>query len=143
MKKLAPIFLLFISLSAYAQKSPIFSTDDGAIKGYDPVAYFKNEEPIKGSSEFALKWKEADWYFSSKENLDAFKATPEKYAPQYGGYCAFGVSKGAIYKIEPEAWKIVDGKLYLNYNKSIQKKWEANQADFIVKADSNWPKVVE
>ena len=143
MKTLTTTLLILLSVITFAQKDPIFSTNDGAIKGYDPVAYFNQSEAVKGKSEFTTKWKEADWYFSSKENLEAFKADPEKYAPQFGGYCAFGVSKGALYKIEPDAWKIVDGKLYLNYNKSIQQKWEANQEDFITKAEANWPKVIE
>lgn len=143
MKTLTPIFLLLISIASFAQKSSIYSTKDGAIKGYDPVAYFVDGEPVKGKAEFTTKWKDADWYFSSKQNLDAFKADPEKYAPQFGGYCAFGVSKGSLYKIEPDAWTIVDGKLYLNYNKSIQKKWEGNRAEFIKKAEANWPKVIE
>ncbi len=143
MKTLATTFFLFFCIIAFAQKSPIYADSDGAIKGYDPVAYFVNAEPVKGKAEYTLKWKEADWYFSSKENLDAFKTAPEKYAPQFGGYCAYGVSKGSLYKIEPEAWKIVDGKLYLNYNKSIQKKWEGNQVEFIKKAEVNWPKVIE
>lgn len=143
MKTVTTTFLILLSAITFAQKDPIFSTNDGAIKGYDPVAYFNQSEAVKGKSEFTTKWMEADWFFSSKENLEAFKANPEKYAPQFGGYCAFGVSKGALYKIEPDAWKIVDGKLYLNYNKSIQQKWEANHNDFITKAEANWPKVIE
>lgn len=135
--------LLILSSILYAQKSSIYTTKEGAIKGYDPVAYFVNAEPVKGKEAFTLKWMEADWYFSSQENLDAFKTNPEKYAPQFGGYCAFGVSKGALYKIEPDAWKIVDGKLYLNYSQGIQKKWEANQADFIEQAELNWPIVID
>ncbi|MEP1034164.1 YHS domain-containing (seleno)protein [Ekhidna sp.] len=143
MKTLLSTCFILISILTFAQKSPIYTTNAGAIKGYDPVAYFVKAEAIKGNEAFTLKWKEADWYFSSQENLDAFKADPEKYAPQFGGYCAFGVSKGGLYKIEPEAWKIIDGKLYLNYSKGIQKKWEANQADFIKKAETNWPAVIK
>lgn len=142
MKTLTSTFLLFLSVIAFAQKSPIYTTNDGAIKGYDPVAYFKAGEAVKGKAEHTFKWKEADWYFSSQENLNAFKAEPEKYAPQFGGYCAYGVSKGALYKIEPDAWKIVEGKLYLNFNKSIQQKWEANQTDFIKQANDKWPSVI-
>ena len=143
MKALTSSFLLLLSAVVFAQKSPIYSTNDGAIKGYDPVAYFVNAEPVKGKEAFTMKWKGADWYFSSQQNLEAFKADPEKYAPQFGGYCAYGVSKGALYKIEPDAWKIVDGKLYLNYDKSIQRKWEGRQDEFIKKAEANWPKVIQ
>lgn len=142
MKTLTSTLLILLCFIAFAQKSPIYTTKDGAIKGYDPVAYFQKGEPIKGTASLTFKWKDADWYFSSQENLEAFKADPEKYAPQFGGYCAYGVSKGALYKIEPEAWKIVDGKLYLNYSKGIQKKWEASQADFIKQAETNWPTVI-
>ncbi|WP_421763696.1 YHS domain-containing (seleno)protein [Ekhidna sp.] len=143
MKTFASTFLFLASIIAFAQKSPIYSTKDGAIKGYDPVAYFVKGEPVKGIAAYTLKWKEADWYFSSQENLETFKANPEKYAPQFGGFCAFGVSKGSLYKIEPDAWKIVGGKLYLNYSKGIQKKWEADQTNFIKQAEINWPKVID
>ncbi len=121
----------------------MYVTKVGAIKGYDPVAYFKEGKAVKGHETYTYKWKDADWHFSTVENMEAFKADPEKYAPQFGGYCAYGVSKGALYKIEPEAWKIVEGKLYLNYSKGIQEKWEENQAEFIKKAEANWPKVIE
>lgn len=143
MKTLTSSFLLLLSAVVFAQKNPIYSTNDGAIKGYDPVAYFVNAAPVKGKEAFTLKWKEADWYFSSQENLEAFKADPEKYAPQFGGYCAYAVGNGYTYRSDPKAWKIVDNKLYLNYSTGIQKKWEANQADFIQKAEANWPKVIE
>lgn len=143
MKNIASIILLCISFIATAQKNPVYTTDDGAIKGYDPVAYFKKGEPAKGSESFTFNWKSAIWYFSSQENLNTFKSDPEKYAPQFGGYCAYAVSQGYTYEVDPRAWKIVDDKLYLNYSKGIQKKWEANQADFIKKAKENWPKVIE
>ena len=143
MKNTLVIILLAVSFSTLAQEDQIYSNWNGAIKGYDPVAYFTMGEAVKGKESFTTNWKEADWYFASKENLEAFKANPKKYAPQFGGYCAYGVSKGALYKIDPEAWKIVDNKLYLNYSKSIQEKWEENPAAFIKEAESNWPKVIE
>lgn len=134
---------LFLSGFVLAQKPAVYSTKDGAIKGYDPVAYFKESKPVKGSEDLNYSWNGTNWYFSSQENLDAFKQEPEKYAPQYGGYCAYAVSQGYTAKIEPDAWKIVEGKLYLNYNQSIKKKWEADQAAYIKSANVNWPKVVE
>ncbi|MEO9482986.1 MAG: YHS domain-containing (seleno)protein [Ekhidna sp.] len=143
MKTLTSTLIILLTFSSFAQKSKIYTTTDGAIKGYDPVAYFVQGEPVKGEDKFTFEWKDTDWYFGSQENLDAFKENPEKYAPQFGGYCAYGVSKGALYKIDPEAWKIVEGKLYLNYSKGIQKKWEANQTEFIKEAETNWPKVIE
>lgn len=143
MKTIVTGILLLLSLSSIGQNSPIYATNDGAIKGYDPVAYFVKGEAVKGKEAYTFTWKEADWYFNTQENLDAFKANPEKYAPQFGGFCAYGVSKGALYKIDPDAWKIVSGKLYLNYSKGIQKKWEADESTFIEKAEENWPTVID
>lgn len=110
-----------------------------AIKGYDPVAYFTDGKPVKGSKEHSFSWMGATWYFASAAHRDSFAAAPEKYAPQYGGYCAWAVSQGSTAGIDPEAWKIVDGKLYLNYNKKIQATWEEGMAANIAKADENWP----
>ena len=137
--------LLFSMASfAYTQKSQIFKTDDGAIRGYDPVAYFKSGKAEKGNDEFTFKWNDASWHFVSKENLDAFKASPEKYAPQYGGYCAYGASDGDGHKAptQPEeAWTILNGKLYLNYNKDVKVLWDKDRPGFIKKADKNWPAI--
>ncbi len=90
-----------------------------AIKGYDAVAYFRQGAPVKGSPAFKQQWMGATWLFSSAEIRDLFAADPDKYAPRYGGYCAYAVSEGHTASIDPEAWKIVDGKLYLNYSKGI------------------------
>ena len=119
--------------------STLFGND--AIKGYDPVAYFTEGRPVKGSGEFEYEWMGADWRFASAENRNAFAADPEKYAPQYGGYCAFGVSGGYKAAIDPAAFTIVDGKLYLNYNRDVQKKWGADIRGYVAKADKNWPSV--
>ena len=145
MKKyfLASIFLIFLSFSTSAQKAEIYATAKGAIKGYDPVAYFTESKPVKGEKEFIYSWKGAEWYFASAENLEKFKVNPEKYAPQYGGYCAYGVAQGYAVKIDPEAWEIVDDKLYLNYNLKIQKDWQEKKQAYISTADINWPKVLE
>lgn len=142
MKNLFTALSLVFVLYTYCQEQPIYSTKAGAIKGYDPVAYFIEGKPIKGLSGQSLEWNGATWFFSSEENKNLFKTEPEKYAPQYGGYCAYGVSKGGLYKIEPEAWTIVDGKLYLNYSLKIQKDWEVDIPGFIEKADENWPGLV-
>lgn len=134
--------LLVLSLTtlAFSQKSEVFSTKEGAIKGYDPVAYFRDNGPVKGSREFSYEWKSAIWYFSSEENLKAFKENEEAFAPQFGGYCSYGMSYGKKYKTEPDAWKMVDGKLYLNYSTKIHEKWEANEASLIKDAETNWKK---
>ena len=126
-----------------AAKEPVYQSFFGtAIDGTDPVAYFTQGRPVEGSSEFTHEWMGAEWRFSSAENRDTFAADPEKYAPQYGGYCAWAVSQGYTASTDPEAWKIVDGKLYLNYNKSVQRTWEQDIPGNIQSADGNWPKVL-
>jgi YHS domain-containing protein len=113
-----------------------------AVGGYDPVAYFKVNKPVQGKAEFATEYKGATWRFSSAENLAAFKANPGAYAPQYGGYCAWAVSQGYTASGDPQFWKIVNGKLYLNYDRDVQTKWEKDIPGFIAKADKNWPGVL-
>ena len=124
-----------------AKVDPIHQHGGLAIRGYDPVAYYQQSAPVKGSSQFSYQWQGARWLFASAENRDRFQAEPEHYAPQYGGYCAYAVSKGRTASIGPEAWKIVDGRLYLNYSKGVQKKWEQDVPGNIVKADRNWPEL--
>ena len=113
-------------------------SNDLAIKGYDPVAYFANEGPVKGTSEFTATYKNAIYNFASSENRDEFRANPEAYAPQYGGYCAFGVAMGKKFETAPLAWKVEDGKLYLNVDKAVQKRWLENTQEFIQDANSTW-----
>lgn len=110
-----------------------------AIDGTDPVAYFTEGRPVEGSSDHESEWNGATWRFASAENKAKFDGAPEKYAPQYGGYCAWAVSKGYTASTDPEAWKIVDGKLYLNYSKGVQAQWEGDVPGNISKADANWP----
>ncbi len=110
-----------------------------ALKGYDPVAYFTKSQPQKGSSQFSHQWSGATWWFESAENRDRFAAAPEKFAPQFGGYCAWAVSNGYTANADPEEWKIVNGKLYVNYNKDVRMKWEENAAQRIEAGNKNWP----
>ena len=114
-----------------------------AVGGYDAVAYHTQGMPVEGSTEFTYQWKGAEWRFASRENLEAFRADPEAYAPQFGGYCAYRVAKGYAVKGEPERWKIVEGKMNLNYDKRIQRSWEADIPGYIGEANSKWPKVLE
>ena len=143
MKKLLMIagMGLLISVQAFAQKSPVFNTDGTAIHGYDAVAFFKAGKPEKGKAQFSYKWKDASWLFAGKENLEAFKLNPEKYAPQYGGYCAYGTAEGHKAPTEIDTWAIVGDKLYFNYNKSVKNMWVKDQKKFIEKADKNWPEI--
>lgn len=143
----ALVFMLIASVtvtvrSASAAVDPINKNIFGtALKGYDAVAYFKEGRPVKGLDEFRQDWMGAKWYFASAANRDEFARNPEKYAPQFGGYCAWAVAHGYTASIDPEAWRIVDGKLYLNYSKDVQKKWEADVPGFIRQGNENWPKL--
>jgi len=110
------------------------------IKGYDPVAYFTDGKPVMGRQDYETFWGGVTWNFASAEHRDLFKADPEKYAPQFGAFCSWGVSQGKLFDVDPvNAWKVVDGKLYLNFNKDIQAIWSKDPAAFIAKAEGNWP----
>jgi len=137
------LFMTLISAQAFAL-DPVYTSlfSNKAIKGYDTVAYFTENRAVEGKAEFSTEYKQAEWLFSSQENLDLFIANPEKYEPQYGGYCAYAVSKGSTASIKPELFTIHDGKLYLNYNKSINDKWQAEKEGYIAEADKNWPELV-
>ena len=142
LRKIALLFTLIILgwVSPASALDPVHQSWRGnAIDGYDPVAYFVNGEPTEGSKEFQYEWNDATWLFASQQNLEQFKVSPEKYAPQYGGYCAWAVSQGSTAPTDPEAWTIHDGKLYLNYNKSVQEKWLPNKENNIIAGDKNWP----
>jgi len=134
--------LLFLQ-PVFAGEAPVFATNDGAIRGYDPVAYFTVGEPIMGSDQFTTRWQGATYKFASAANLELFKAEPAAYAPQYGGYCAYAVAKGATAGTVPEAWTIVDGKLYLNYSLAVQQRWRKDVPGHIRMADRNWPAVLD
>ncbi|GAB5413750.1 MAG: YHS domain-containing (seleno)protein [Congregibacter sp.] len=114
-----------------------------AIESTDPVAYFTEGKAVKGRKDFEHVWKDAKWRFSSAANRDLFAADPERYAPQYGGYCAYAVSQGYTAGIDPEAWSIVGDRLFLNYSKEVQEEWLDSRDAFIEAADENWPSVLE
>lgn len=140
--------VLFILLAA----SHVFASDqvytaffsNKALSGYDPVAYFKENKPIQGDKRFTYKYKGAQWFFSSQENLDLFKSDGDQYAPQYGGYCAWAVGENKAFAAgDPKQWSIIDGKLYLNYNRKIQDKWLLDTSGFIEQGDKNWPEMID
>ncbi len=138
------LILLFSHMVVLAGDDPVNQSLFGvAVKGYDMVAYFTEGKPVKGSADFKFTWKDAEWRFASEENRDLFKNDPEKYAPQYGGYCAWAVAHNSTAGIDPKAWKIVDGKLYLNYSLKIQKQWSEDIPGYIKRADANWPAVLD
>lgn len=109
-----------------------------AFKGFDPVAYFTDGKPVYGSTAFRHTWRGVQWQFASAANLDAFKNNPEHYAPQYGGYCANAMSKNAIADVDPDAWTIVEAKLYMNFDKNARHEWRQDQAAKIIQADRYW-----
>ncbi|MGF1769929.1 YHS domain-containing protein [Enterovibrio makurazakiensis] len=134
------ISLLFSAATFAADEVYTGFFSSKALSGYDTVSYFEGG-PVKGSSKFKTDYKGAEWLFSSQANLDKFLADPEQYAPQYGGYCAWAIAeKDDLAPGDPAYWNIVDGKLYLNYDKSIKNKWEKDIPGFIVQGDLNWAK---
>lgn len=112
-----------------------------AIDGYDPIAYFVDGKPVKGNPALSFDVAGTRYHFASAENRDRFAKDPEQYAPQYGGFCAYAVSRGYTADIDPDAWAVVDGKLYLNYSKRAQRLWQQDVPGNIRKADANWPKL--
>jgi YHS domain-containing protein len=129
---------------ARAASPPIYTPSSGlALGGYDPVAYFSAGQPTQGSAQFETTWQGARWRFASRENLDMFRATPERYAPQYGGYCAWAVgARNYLAPGDARYWRIVDGKLYVNYDASVQRNWLRDVPGFIAAADRNWPAIL-
>ena len=140
----AALAVMFSPVTASAASDPIYTSfmSNNAVGGYDTVAYFTEGAPVKGSSDYSTDYMGATFKFSSQENLDKFKANPTAFAPQYGGYCAWAIAHDKTAKGNPKNWTIVDGKLYLNYNSSIQEKWTADKAALIQKADGYWPAVL-
>jgi len=144
------VALCFLSLTHTVQAAPKINTleksglfgkykDSGiAIRGFDTVAYFTQGAPVKGNSNFVVEWHGATWQFASQEHADLFKADPQAYAPQYGGYCAYGVSQDYLVKIEGDQWKIENGKLYLNYDRKVQNTWLKDIPGYITSANGKF-----
>ncbi len=135
--------ILVVTLAAAcgtASTSIALNTDSAgmALKGYDAVAYFAVDSAVKGDAKYSYVWNGAKWLFSSEENMKKFEADPEAYAPQFGGYCSYAVSEGYTADGDPEAWKVVDGKLYLNYNQQVKNTWEKDEAVRIDNGRKNW-----
>ena len=140
----AAVYLLAMPAAALA-KAEVNQSFVGsvAIEGTDPVTYFTEKKAVKGSSEYSHRWNGAKWRFKNAANRDAFAAEPEKYAPQFGGYCAWAVSRGYTASIDPEAWTVHKGKLYLNYSKGVQDEWAKDIPGNIAKGENNWPKALD
>lgn len=141
----AAFALVAAVLPAHARQAEIYTGifSSLAVGGYDAVAYFKENRPVQGKAEFSMQYKGVTWQFSSADNLAAFKANPTAYAPQYGGYCAWAVSQGYTASGDPLVWNIVKGRLFLNYDKSVQATWSKDIPGHITNADKNWPGVLD
>lgn len=136
------IFVLTVTMGACSGAASVIRVNVDAnglaVKGYDAVAFFSGNAAVQGDPTFEHVWNGAKWVFSSAENLEKFKAAPEAYAPQFGGYCSYAVSQGYTADGDPNQWKIVDGKLYLNYNQKAKQAWEQEQESLIKQGESNW-----
>jgi YHS domain-containing protein len=143
---LAVVFLSLAFVGGAVASGPVapVNTENGlAVKGYDPVAYFTAGKPVPGSAQFSAIYQGATYHFASAENRDVFVATPEKYAPQFGGYCAFAVSRNTTADIDPDRWAIVEGKLYLNNGLIAQTLWNLDKPENISRANKNWPEIAK
>ncbi len=151
MKKILLVVVAFVSLTSYAQNASKRANEFNlekkvAIQGYDPVSYFKQNKAVKGKKELASSYEGVIYYFSSQANKEAFAKNPSAYEPQYGGWCAYAMgSSGEKVEIDPETFKIIDGKLYLFYNayfNNTLKSWNKDEINLKKKADANWKKIL-
>lgn len=139
MKPVLLSLLVVFSITVSAQTSSYYSSNGKALKGYDPVSYFLDKKAVAGDDRFSWQWSGNTWLFSSAAHLDSFKMAPERYAPQFGGYCAYGVSENHKSPTDPQAWTIIGDKLYLNYNLKVQGMWLKDTANRIPLAYKLWP----
>src|SRR5437016_2222917 len=146
MKRLSQLLVTVgLALPALAQTRTLLNLDKTgvAIQGYDPVAFFTDHKPVKGRAEFATKHDGATYLFSSKEHKEFFNKEPAKYEPVFGGYCAYGVSRNKLVEIDVDAFQIVDGRLILQYSKSVRNDFNKDTQGNLAKAQQNWPSLVE
>jgi hypothetical protein len=136
------LLLLALVFTVAQAADTVFTTPEGAIRGYDPVAYHVQETPVRGDPAIFHDWKDARWYFASEENRARFVADPARYAPAYGGFCAYGTSQGYKVGTDPAAFAIVDGRLYLNYSRGVQRTWNQDRPGYIAAADRHWPLIM-
>lgn len=131
--------VFFLNSVGMFSSAPFFSTDNGAIDGYDPVAFFVNGKATEGKPGLTFEYAGTTWRFVSEENRQAFMATPERFVPQYGGYCSWAMANGYTARTDPEAWAIVGDRLYLNFDQDVKQDWEVDRESLILAADENWP----
>ena len=145
MRLIKPVYLflvvLFVSTSQAAD--PVYQNGGVAVGGFDVVSYHRMQNPVEGSSDLTHEWQGVTWRFADETNLRLFQGDPEKFAPKYGGYCAYALARGALAPTDPEAWTIYHGKLYLNFSKAVREKWLADVANHVATADNNWPAILD
>jgi hypothetical protein len=143
-KLMLPLLIVLAALAAIVESNParaadeVFATAEGAIRGYDPVAYHTQSKAVPGLPTITHAWNGATWRFASEANRDLFAADPARYAPRYGGFCAYGLSRGYKVSTDPQAFAIVDGRLYLNYSLPVQTTWNRDRPGYIRQADETW-----
>ena len=135
---------LAVATPAHADQAPVYTglLSRVAVGGYDPVAYFTDGRPVRGVEQFRITHQGYEYRFANAEHLAAVRANPARYTPQYGGYCPWAVTQGYTAAGNPQNWRIVDGRLYLNYNDEIQQRWEQDIPTRIREANANWPRVL-
>lgn len=146
MKHILAVFLLFAAAGpGLAQTKSLQNLDPAgvALQGYDPVAFFTETKPVKGSAAFPARQHGATYLFATKENRELFKANPAKYEPAFGGYCAYGVSRGKLVEIDVEAFQLVEGRLLLQYSKGVRDDFNQDAKANLAKAEANWPVLLE
>ena len=144
MQSVIPMALFMLAFSATLTAQTVLSDRNGlAVKGYDVVAYFTEEQPVKGSAKISAEHEDVLYYFSSEEHRELFLESPERYLPAYGGYCAYAVAKGSTASIQPHLWTVHDDRLFLNFSNGTQRSFTSNLTKFITRADKNWPRIKE
>ncbi len=140
---LGALSAFFLAPAAHAQDMPVYYTTDGvALAGYDAVSYFDGAKPIMGMPENSVMWKGARWHFASQENRELFESDPRAFAPQFGGYCSYAMAMGTLKSTDPNAWQVVNGRLYLTHSEAIEKIWQQDRAEYIHLAEENWPVIL-
>ena len=135
---------VFSGFSSVAEAKDSYHTRKGrALEGYDAVSYFTQARAVRGNPSYAARWGGVEWLFSNAKNRDTFLGSPERYAPQFGGYCAYGVSQGYTVRGDPEQWNVYRGRLYVNYNAGVKRQWEARKDSYIRQAQGRWPSVLQ
>jgi len=135
--------IVFVLASRICAAGDFFEVDGAALRGYDPVAYVEANSPTQGLPTHSYTYKGSKFLFASEANMKKFVADPEKYAPQYGGYCALGTANGYKVTTQPDAFKVVDGKLYLNHDRKVLDLWTKDEPGYISRANQNWPEVAK